>query len=138
MSLMWMHAARPVENHRVDGKVKQEHIATLGAINAWLIPEFWASLEEATITTLRTDEWELFSVRARRNFWETAKPRLERLANRIGDIKPTRMAIHRRIPWPMEAERERVEAEHDLRFWQGFYKNSTKSIEDNEKLIALA
>lgn len=41
--------------------------------------------------------------------------RLERLANRIGDIKPTRMPFTAVFRWPMEAERERVEAEHDLR-----------------------
>jgi hypothetical protein len=50
-------------------------------------------------------------------FWENAKPRLDRLANRL-DPKAVRMAIHKRIPWPMQAERDLAQARQDVFDWK--------------------
>jgi hypothetical protein len=55
-----------VDNHRTGGKVKQEHIATLGSIDAHMLPSFWAGLDQATCAELRDEKWELWSARARR------------------------------------------------------------------------
>jgi len=101
-----------VENRRVEGKVRQQHLFDLGSVDAWLIPEFWVEVDPLIIGKIRTDDWDLRAVRARVAFWETANPRLARLANRL-DPKATRMAIHARIPWPKQPERELVEARAD-------------------------
>jgi len=98
------------ENTRVDGKVRQEHVAHLGAIDGWLLPAFWADLDPAMVARVRRPDWELRSLRARLAFWQEAGPRLKRLENRLGpELKRLRMAIHARVPWPMEPERKRLE-----------------------------
>jgi hypothetical protein len=40
------------------------------------------------VAALQADDWDYESMQARMRFWNLAKPKLERLANRIGDIKP--------------------------------------------------
>jgi len=90
-----------VENTRIHGKVRQEVIAELGSIDGIWLAEFWEGLDPA----LRTDRWFDQSVAARVAFWNAAKPRLDRLANRL-DPKAMRMAIHARIPWPKQDERD--------------------------------
>ena len=64
---------------------------------------------------VKADNWDEHSVRARMSFWESAKPRLEQLSNRL-DPKAFRLAIHQRFPWPLQAERERAKARADFRF----------------------
>jgi hypothetical protein len=72
-------------------------------------------------------------------FWEQAKPKLTRLANRLGpDLKRIRMAVHARVPWPMDAERAKLplmEAEAELASAMSGYELSAKTIEANETLI---
>ena len=99
-----------VENKRVNGKVKQETIAVLGSIDAMLLPEFWDGVDKKAVAKLKTEKWELYSLQARIAFWKIANPRLKRLANRLGpDIKRIRIAAHKRVPWPMEAGKRRLE-----------------------------
>jgi hypothetical protein len=126
-----------IENRREGGRVRQEHVATLGAINAWFVPEFWHGIDPAVVAKIKADNWDALSVKARAAFWEGAKPRLDRLVNRI-DPKTLRMAIHQRIPWPMQAEREEAEAREDFRLWQSLHGQSLKIAESNEKLAATA
>jgi hypothetical protein len=72
------------------------------------------------------------SIAARIAFWQGADPKLKHLANRLGDqAKPLCMAVHARVPWPMQPERARLvllQAEHDA--------DTAKIIEGNERLIA--
>ena len=125
------------ENHLEGGRVRQEHVANLGSIEGWLLPEFWEGIDPALVAAVKADNWDEHSVRARVGFWESAKPRLEQLSNRL-DPKAFRLAIHQRIPWPLQAERELAEARADFRFWKGAYDGQIEHIEAHEKLIAVA
>ena len=117
-----------VENRRINGKVKQETIAVLGSIDATWLPEFW----EDTPGDLKCEDWELYSLRARTAFWKNANHRLQQIANRLGpDTKRIRMAVHKRVPWPMEPERKRLElleAKHE-------YDWARRNIEMSKEMI---
>jgi hypothetical protein len=45
------------------------------------------------------------------------------------------MAIHARIPWPKQPERELVEAQADFRFWQSGYETATTMIGLHDRQI---
>jgi hypothetical protein len=124
-----------IENHRRDGRVRQEHIADLGTIPGHLLPEFWAGIDPALAAKLKRDDWDLHSTKARLAFWEAAKPRLDRLANRL-DPKAIRMIVHHRIPWPKQAERELAEAREDFRFWKSQHEADTKILETHERMLS--
>ncbi len=126
-----------VENRRVDGKVRQEHVADLGSVDGYMLPEFWVGIDPSIIVKIRSANWDQRSVLARSTFWETAKPRLDRLANRL-DPKAIRMAVHARIPWPKQQEREVAEAQADFRLWQSLNEQTTKMIEGYERVIERA
>jgi hypothetical protein len=115
-----------VENHRRNGRVAQEIVAYLGSIEAELL--------------VPPGERECESISARIAFWETANPKLKNLANRLGDeTRRLRMAVHARIPWPKEPERERLEmlkAKAKAELWHGLYSQTAKMIEANENLMA--
>jgi hypothetical protein len=117
-----------VENARRDGKVAQEIVAYLGSIEAELLSPAADREREAIL--------------ARIAFWETANPKLKNLANRLGDeMQRLRMAVHARIPWPMEPERQRLElleAQREAKLWHGLYSSSARMIETNERLAAKA
>lgn len=124
------------ENVRRDGKVKQEHVAHLGAVDGHMLPSFFDGIDPAMAAKMKSPEWKLLSLRTRIEFWQQCKPKLARLANRIGPdgVKQIRMAIHARIPWPMEAERrqiEMLEAEEDL-------KHALSSQESHSQMRELA
>jgi hypothetical protein len=122
------------ENRREAGRVRQEHVADLGAVAVYLLPEFWDGLDPALVARIKADNWDLRSVEARMVFWNGAKPRLDRLSNRL-DPKAIRMAIHRRIPWPKQAERELAEARENFRSWKSVYDIHAVEIERNEQRI---
>jgi hypothetical protein len=119
--------------HRL-GKIAQETIAYLGGIDTRHLGE------------QPDEEREALSIRARTAFWEIAGPRLTALVNRIGGdeaVKRLRLAIHARIPWPMQAERARLdilypllEAQHEAKSWHGLYELTQKKIADNNELMA--
>ena len=115
-----------VENIRRDGKVAQDIVAYLGSIG----------------TAPMAADMEREAILARIAFWETANPKLKNLANRLGDeMRKLRMAVHARIPWPMEPERQRLElleAKREAKLWHGLYASSAKMIEANEQLAAKA
>jgi hypothetical protein len=106
-------------------------------VDAWFLPEFWAGVDPAVVAKIKADNWDTLSVKARAAFWEAAKPRLDGLVNRI-DPKSLRMAIHQRIPWPMQAEREMASACEDFRLWSSLHEQSVKIAESSEKLAASA
>src|SRR5260370_19330147 len=60
-------SARLVESQRVDGRVLQQHIAELGAIEGEALAQ----------------PHEIAGIKRRRAFWATANPALARLSNRI-------------------------------------------------------
>jgi hypothetical protein len=124
-----------IENRREDGRVRQEHIADLGSVDGCLLPEFWKDIDPAIAGKIKAEDWDLCSTKARIAFWDGAKPRLERLSNRL-DPKAIRMIVHQRIPWPMQTERDLAEARSDFRFWHGMQDADVKMIEANEKAIA--
>jgi hypothetical protein len=101
-----------IENRREGGWVRQEHIADFGTVDGYLLPEFWEGLDPATAAKLKADDWDIRSTQTRVAFWDNAKPRLERLSNRL-DPKTIRLRVHQRIPWPMQAERGLAEARSD-------------------------
>ncbi len=115
-----------VENKRVNGKVKQETIAVLGSIEATWLPEFWEGIDKEKAAKLKTDRWELYSLREHFAFWKIANSRLKKLANRLGpDAKRIRMAAHARVPYPMEAGKKRLElleAKKDFDSWRDLIK----------------
>ena len=127
------------ENTRQDGRVKQEHVALLGSIDGHLLPEFFADIAPEFVEGMKSPDWERHSLRARVAFWETANPRLKALGNRLGDdVKRIRIAVHARIPWPMEPERELLElldAKDDLKLWMSLHKSSARMIETNGRVI---
>ena len=128
------------ENRRVSGKVKQEHVADLGSIDGVFIPSFWEGLTPHLLDKVRGKDWERRSLRARVDFWERAKPRLDRLANRLGpELKRFRMTINAHVPWPKEPERAKLallEAEDELARASGSYEFTSKMVKTSEKIIA--
>jgi hypothetical protein len=127
-----------VENKRVNGKVKQETIAVLGSIEATWLPEFWEGIDKEKAAKLKTDRWELYSLREHFAFWKIANRRLKKLANRLGpDAKRIRMAAHARVPWPMEAGKKRLEIleeKKDLDFFKGHIDYLERRIAGHEKI----
>jgi hypothetical protein len=112
-----------VENVRVNGRVKQETVATLGSIDATWLDGFWAAVGEDELTRLRIPDWRLRSLRVRTAFWKDVLERMEKIGdNRLSqdDRKAIRRAIHKMVPWVMEGERRELdllEAESDLAAW---------------------
>lgn len=114
-----------LENVRRDGTIKQEIIAYLGSIDA---------------RQLVAEADSLASLRARIAFWETANLKLRGLANQLGpDQQRLSMAIHAKIRWPMQPERDRLpllEAEHEAEFWRRVYDQGVTIIEHKEQMVA--
>jgi len=121
------------ENRRVNGRVQQQHVAHLGGIPSRLLD---------VGQSLHIEDWELHSLRARVTFWDQANERLGRLANRLGpDLKRLRIAVHRRVPWPMTPERERLaalETHQEGKRWFGLYEFNTMQIARIDAQIAAA
>lgn len=130
------------ENRRADGTVRQEHIAQLGSIEAAWLPEFWEGIDPDLAAKIQTKDWELRSLRARTAFWQEANQRLKRLTNRLGpDLKRIRMTAHARVPWPMEAEREKLElleAKRDFDEAKGGVESVQRMVETGKKVIKKA
>jgi hypothetical protein len=95
------------ETRRVGGKVRQEHIADLGAIDGHLLPSFWGDAIKDP-----AEWWHADSSLARRAFWDELNERLSRLSNRISvdEAVKIRASVDARIPRPSAKEIEQVEA----------------------------
>ncbi len=130
------------ENKRADGKVRQEHIAQLGSIEAAWLPEFWEGIDPALAVKIKGKDWELNSLRARAAFWKGANHRLKQLANRLGpDLKRLRIAAHARVPYPMEPERKKLEllgAKADLDDAKSSIKNAQRMVATGKKMVKAA
>ena len=116
-----------VENARRDGKVVQETVAYLG------------SVDTRALMANGDDDRERLSIRERIAFWEGANPKLKNLINRLGgeaEVKRLRMAVHARVPWPMDPERERLRMLEEAHQWHHQYDGSVMVIGWNERSIA--
>src|SRR4051794_40517820 len=116
-----------VENARRDGKVVQETVAYLG------------SVDTRALLANGDERRELLSVRERITIWEVANSKLKNLINRLGgeaEVKRLRMAVHARVPWPMEAERERMRLLEEAHQWHHAYVGNVMVIGWNDRLIA--
>jgi hypothetical protein len=106
--------ANLVTTRRVAGKVKGEHIATLGSV----------PLEP--------------SVADRIAFWAKAHGRLDRLANRIGpDMAKIMGALHERVPMVTPDEQRELQLENaraDERFHTGLAGMQASIVEDHKGL----
>ncbi|MFZ0837370.1 MAG: hypothetical protein WAM77_07945 [Xanthobacteraceae bacterium] len=113
-----------VENTRVGGKVKQRVVTTLGTFDATWLESFWAAAPDPAI---RTKFWELRSLQERVEFWDAVRTRMGAIGdNRLSeeDRVALRRQIHKVVPWPMEADRKRLDvlklghAYWDVDFWR--------------------
>jgi hypothetical protein len=93
-----------IENQRVDGKVRQTHVADLGAIDGHMLSSFF----NEPMPTL----WHVRSISARLAFWNGLDERLARLSNRISteDAAKVRDSIQTRIPRPTDEDLNQLEA----------------------------
>jgi hypothetical protein len=104
-----------VETRRVEGRVHQDHVAALGAVD------------------------DPPSIRARLKFWAKLPDRLARLANRIGAEEAAGIyaAIHTRVPMvTLDEQRElqKETAEADQRFWSMVRDAQAATAQDHEAL----
>jgi hypothetical protein len=105
------------ETRRIDGKVKQEHVASLGSIPLPL------------------------TVAGRIAFWAQLHARLARLANRISSEDHSKIlgAVHARVPIPTAAEQRELQLENakkDTGFWETLHGMHTAAIEQRKVVIA--
>jgi hypothetical protein len=108
-----------VENRRVDGKVRAEHIGSLGSVDADI------------------------SVRERIAFWGALPDRLEALGNRVDKQEHLRIydAVHARIPAVTEEDIRSVQEESagdDHKFWDVLHGLYASHIEGQKALVASA
>ena len=108
-----------MQTRRVSGKMRSEHIASLGSVDAEV------------------------SVRERLAFWAKLPERLARLGNRVdpNDQAKVYAALHARIPMVTPDEQRAIQeanAEDDERFWDAMRDIGASSVEGHKALIALA
>jgi hypothetical protein len=108
-----------IETRRVAGKVRHEHVASLGAVDS---PP---------------------SIRERLTFWGKLPDRLGRLANRInaGDQAKIYGAVHARIPMVTPDEQRSLQEESakaDERFWSVMRDMNAEAVEGQKGVIDLA
>jgi hypothetical protein len=108
-----------VETRRLDGRVRHEHIASLGSIEMPL------------------------SVAGRIVFWQRVNERLGRLSNRIDPAMQGKVRgdIHARIPMVTLDEQRALQlenAEADERFWSVMQDMNQSKVADHRALVAKA
>ena len=108
-----------ITTHRIAGKVRHEHIAGLGSVDAGL------------------------AVADRVAFWQRLHERLAQLSNRLGATAQAKVLgeVHARIPMVTIEEIQTLQlenAEADERFWQGFAEMQTERAGGNDQLAATA
>jgi hypothetical protein len=105
-----------IETRRVDGKVRHEHIASLGSIE---VPP---------------------SIADRVAFWAELHQRLGRMSNRFSHETHGKLIgqVHARIPMPMPDEQRQLQkenAEADERFWSGIHQMNAATTEKRKGLL---
>jgi hypothetical protein len=108
-----------VETRRIDGKVRHEHVASLGSIETPL------------------------SVAGRIAFWRRVNERLATLGNRIDPARQGKVRgdIHARIPMVTADEQRALQlenAEADERFWSVMHDMNQEKVADHKALVATA
>lgn len=108
-----------IETRRVDGKVRHEHIASLGAI----------PIEP--------------SIADRIVFWPALHQRLAKLSNRFSPETHGKLIgqIHARIPMPTADEQRQLQKENaqaDEQFWSTFQDMTESTAADHKELAATA
>jgi hypothetical protein len=108
-----------VETRRIDGKVRHEHVASLGSIETPL------------------------SVAGRIAFWRRVNERLATLGNRIDPARQgkVRSDIHARIPMVTADEQRALQlenAEADERFWSVMHDMNQERVDGHKALVATA
>jgi hypothetical protein len=108
-----------IETRRVNGKVRHEHIASLGAVP--VSP----------------------SIADRIAFWAALHQRLGRLSNRVDAETWSKVIgqVHARIAMPSADEQRQLQkdnAEADERFWSGLRDMHTSTVEEHKELISAA
>jgi len=106
-----------IETRRVDGKVRHEHIASLGSI---MLPP---------------------SVADRIAFWQRLHERLGKLSNRVDAETHGRVlgAVHARVPMVTADEQRSLQLENakaDARFWENLADMHGATVEDHKGLAA--
>jgi hypothetical protein len=150
-----------IENRRVDGKVRQEHVADLGAIDGHLLPAFYAGIDPAVVETITTEvdwppvnvvrsgtvfncrSWRRASLEMRIEFWQALHETLSRLSSRIDAIAAGKIleAVNARIPMPTIDKLEQVplqRAEEGLASAKDSHASSLHLVEGNKKVAAAA
>ena len=127
-----------VATKRVERKVRQEHVADLGAIDRHFLPDFYSGVDASIAKAIRNNDW---SIAMRLDFWNCLDRRLAQLSNRIdaGEADKIRAAIEIRVPKPTNAEIEQMEIggwERLLGGWQGLVADQQKAIAQAEAEIA--
>ncbi len=108
-----------MQTRRVSGKICNEHIASLGSVDADV------------------------SVRERLVFWAKLPERLARLGNRVGSDDHAKIygALHARIPMVTPDEQRAIQGENakdDERFWDSMHDMNASMVEGHKALIAAA
>jgi hypothetical protein len=108
-----------VETRRIDGKVRHEHVASLGSIETPL------------------------SVAGRIAFWRRVNERLATLGNRIDPARQGKVRgdIHARIPMVTADEQRALQlenAEADERFWSVMHDMNQERVDGHKALVATA
>lgn len=130
-----------IENRRVDGKVRQEHVADLGAVDGHLLASFYDGIDPAVAATVQGSGWTRASVLARFFFWQSVDQTLARLDNRIdatgqGQI---RAAINARIPMLTIAEHDAIpqwETSDQVQAWHRVKDGFVDLVETEQRRIA--
>jgi hypothetical protein len=124
-----------IENRRIDGKVRQEHIADLGSIAGHLLPGFYPDGPPAD------DRWHYASLLERHEYWLKVDELMLRLANRVSAeaVELIVARIEDRIPRPTGGDDQRM---FDLIQWkqaargaQHFYRCANREIERHERTL---
>ena len=132
-----------VESRRRDGKVRQEVVAHLGAIDGYLLPGFFDGLDEDTVTRLKGEDWALASVTARHELHAAVATRMIRqLSNRLN---PTAInclldQLRARIPplTPQEdADLRKHAAQVERIRWGVMRANTRHTVEEGEEQIKM-
>jgi hypothetical protein len=108
-----------IETRRIDGKVRHEHVASLGSV---ILPP---------------------SVADRITFWQRLHERLGKLSNRVNADTQAKVLglVHARIPMVTADEQRALQienAEADVQFWSGIRDMNTATAEDHKGLAAKA
>jgi hypothetical protein len=150
-----------VENHRVDGKVRQEHVADLGSVDGHLMPAFFDGVDPALVAEITRDgagpnlpiargelvfvcqSWQRASLAQQISFWQNLHATLSRLGDRIDAEAANNImaAIHARIPMPTVEEISDVplqRAHEGLADAESDHAGSVEIAEEHDKLAATA